>query len=138
MNNEQIIDDELKSHFLNLYAMALTDTQVDTTELEMLFIMGEERGIAKEEIQNLILYPDQVRFSIPNDTIVKMEYLYDFARMAWVNGEIDEYEEIALTKFCIKFGFEPENAPKITDFLIEEAKKGTDKTLLLELVKQNL
>ncbi len=138
MNNTLIIDNELKSHFLNLYAMALTDTQVDTTELEMLFKMGEERGIAKEEIQKLILFPDQVKFSIPTDTIVKMEYLYDFARMAWANGEIDEYEEIALKKFCIKFGFEPTNAPQITEFLIEEAKKGTDKHSLLELVKQNL
>ncbi len=118
--------------------MALTDTQIDTTELEMLFRMGEERGIAKEEIQKLILFPDQVKFTIPTDTLVKMEYLYDFARMAWANKEIDEYEEITLRKFCIKFGFEAANAQQITEFLIEEAKKGTDKRSLLEIVKQNL
>lgn len=133
-----IIDDELRSHFLNLYAMALTDTQIDTTELEMLFHMGEERGIPKDEIQSLVLNPDQVKFSIPSDILVKMEYLYDFARMAWANRVIDEYEEIALRKFCIKFGFEASNAPQIALFLIEEAKKGTSKQTLLELVKQNL
>lgn len=136
--SELIIDEELKSHFLNLYAMALTDTQIDTTELEMLFKMGEERGIDKEEIQKIILFPDQVRFSIPEDTLLKMEYLYDFARMAWANGDIDEYEEIALKKFCVKFGFEKENAPQIAKYLIEEVKKGTDKQALLEEVKQNL
>jgi hypothetical protein len=138
MDNITMLDNEQKSHFMNLYAMALTDTQIDTIELEMLFKMGEDRGIPKEEIQKLILFPDQVKFSIPSDTLVKMEYLYDFARMAWANGEIDKYEEIALIKFCNKFGFEEANAPKIAQFLIEEAKKGTDKQSLLELVKQNL
>lgn len=133
-----ILDEKLKSHFLNLYAMALTDTQIDATELEMLFKMGQERGIAKEEIQHIILYPDQVHFSIPKDTLVKMEYLYDFARMAWANGDIDEYEEVALKKFCLKFGFEKENAGQITQYLIEEAQKGTEKSVLLEEVKNNL
>lgn len=136
--NELIIDEELKSHFLNLYAMALTDTQIDTTELEMLFKMGEERGIDKEEIQKIILFPDQIHFAIPKDTVVKMEYLYDFARMAWANGEIDEYEEIALKKFCIKFGFDKENAVQITNYLVDEVKKGTEKKVLLEEVKRNL
>lgn len=138
MNNTFFIDNELKSHFLNLFAIALSDTQIDTIELEMHFKMAEERGISKEEIQKIILFPDQVKFSIPTDVITKIEYLYDFARIAWANRQIDEYEVFVLKKFCIKFGFDPANVPQITEFLIEEAKKGTDKHSLLELVKQNL
>lgn len=136
--NKPLLDNEIKSHFLNLYAMALTDTQIDSSELEMLFQFGEERGIPKSEIEQIILHPDKITFEIPQNTMIKMEYLYDFARMAWANGVIDEYEEITLQKFCVKFGFEAANAPSITQFLIEEAKKGTDKDTILNLVKENI
>lgn len=132
------IDEKIKSHFLNLYAMALTDTQIDTKELDLLFDMGLERGIPKDEIQEIILKPDLIKFSIPEDTIDKMEYLYDFARMAWANGEVDDYERVALTKFCKKFGFFDENVDGIVEFLLEEAGKGTPKMEFLNTVKSNL
>jgi hypothetical protein len=132
------LDNELKSHFLNLYSMALTDTQVDSSELQFLFHMGTERGIPKEEIENIILFPNKVSFTVPSDVLKKIEYLYDFARMAWANEIIDEYEIVALKKFCAKFGFDPENVDSIVNFLIEEAKKGTEKNTVIEIVKQNL
>jgi hypothetical protein len=133
-----IIDDQVKSHFLNLYAVALTDTQIDTKELQLLFEMGNERGIPKEEIQNIILRPDSFKFTIPIGTIQKMEYLYDFARMAWANGEVDDYERVALRKFCIKFGFLEENIDELVQFLLDEAEKGTSNSQLINIVQQNL
>jgi len=133
-----IIDEQVKSHFLNLYAVALTDTQIDTKELELLFHMGNERGIPKEEIQDIILRPDAIKFTIPVDTIHKMEYLYDFARMAWANGEVDEYERVALRKFCVKFGFLEENIEELVQFLLDQAEKGTSSSELLDIVKDNL
>jgi hypothetical protein len=133
-----IIDDQIKSHFLNLYAIALTDTQIDTKELELLFEMGNERGIPKDEIQNIILRPDTFKFTTPIDTIQKMEYLYDFARMAWANGVVDDYERVALRKFCIKFGFLEENIDELVQFLLDEAEKGTSTSQLINIVQQNL
>lgn len=132
------LDPELKSHFINLYYIALSDTQVDTTELELLFNFGQERGIEKEEIEKLLLHPDKVRFSIPTDTFKKVEYLYDFARMIWADGKVDDYEELALKKFCSKFGFEQSNIPVLAKFLLDEAEKGTDKSEIFEIVKQNM
>lgn len=132
------LDNEIKSHFLNLYSMALTDTQVDSSELELLFQMGIERGIPKEEIEKIILFPNKVSFTVPSNILHKIEYLYDFARIAWANQVIDEYEILALKKFCTKFGFEPENVESIVNFLIEEAKKETEKNIVIEIVKQNL
>jgi len=131
------IDPELQSHFLNLYSIALSDTEIDTSELEFLFHFGQERGVPKEKIEDLILHPDKIKFHIPSDTLKKIEYLYDFAKMIWANGKVDEYEEIALKKFCLKFGFEKENITALAKFLIEEAEKGTAKTDIFEIVQQN-
>jgi len=132
------INDDLKSHFLNLYSIALSDCQIDTTELDMLFKFGEERGVSKEDIEKLILNPNKVNFVIPEDTLKKVEYLYDFARIIWADKKVDPFEETTLIKFCIKFGFDENNAKNIADFLIEEAKKETPKSKIFEIVNQNL
>ncbi|WP_299818080.1 hypothetical protein [uncultured Pontibacter sp.] len=133
-----ILDQELKSHFLNLYFLALSDTQIDSEELEMLFQLGQNKGIAREEIEKIILRPDSIKFTIPQDTLTKIEYLYDYVTMILADGRVDEHEELTLRKFCKKFGFEEQNIPVIMQYLIEEATKGTDKKVIIEQVKQAL
>jgi hypothetical protein len=73
----------LQSHFLNLYAMALSDTQIDTVELEVLCKIGQEKGVEKSEIDHLILNPDKVKFSFPESLDEKIIYLYDFAKIIY-------------------------------------------------------
>ncbi|GGG05660.1 MULTISPECIES: hypothetical protein [Pontibacter] len=133
-----VLDHELKTHFLNLYFLALSDTQIDTQELEMLFKLGQERGIQKEEIEQIILQPDSTKFTIPQDTVTKIEYLYDYVTMILADGKVDEHEHLTLKKFCLKFGFDERNVPAIMQFLIEEAMNGTDKREIIEQVKQTL
>jgi hypothetical protein len=132
------MNDELKSHFLNLYAMALSDSRIDSTELEMLFKIGEEKGINKDEIKDIILHPDLIKFTVPTDILVKMEYLYDLTKMLLADGIIEPDEVVCLEKFLTKFGFNTENVPLIAQFLIEEISNGTDKVTLLEKIKENI
>jgi uncharacterized tellurite resistance protein B-like protein len=130
--------DILKSHFLNLYAMALSDTQIHTVELETLYKIGEEKGIAKAEIDEIILKPDQVKFIFPNSLDEKITYLYDFAKIILADGIVDKNERATLELFCTRFGFEDENIDKIADFLIASAKENLALTDLLQIINENL
>jgi uncharacterized tellurite resistance protein B-like protein len=132
------LTDELKSHFLNLYSLAQADTQVDTTELEQLFKIGEGHGVTKKEIEDLILNRNNIKIIPPKDTLTKVEFLYDFSKIILADGVVDDREKEMLKKFCINFGFEDQNIPIIMEYLIEEAKKGTDKKTIIEQVKQTL
>ncbi len=134
----QQLSSELRSHFLNLYSLALSDHEFNSEELELLFKIGEERGVPKEDIERIILYPDKVEFSIPDDIIGKVEYLYDFAQMIWADGELHQYEKAALEKFCIAFGFQKSNIQHISEFLIEEARKKTSPNIIFDLVNENI
>ena len=116
------LETSLKAHFLNLYHMAISDAEVVTTELEMLYSIGQERGITKEEIDEVVVRPDTIKFSAPANVLDKIECLYDFARIAWADGKIDENEKRVMNMFCIKFGFEKENIPTIIQFLVDEAE----------------
>lgn len=115
----------IESHFLNLFSIALSDTQIDAVELAQLYEFGEKRNVNKESIDALLLNPDKVKFTIPEDLVKKIEYLYEFAVMIWADGRVDDFERDALEKFCFKFGFQKENIKDIVTFLLEEAKNET-------------
>jgi uncharacterized tellurite resistance protein B-like protein len=133
-----ILEPKLKGHFLNLYHMALSDSQIDTTELEMLYKIGEQRGVSKAEIDATILEPDNVKFTVPDTVLEKIECLYDFAMIAWADGQIDSSERRLIEMFCKKFGFQDDNIPTITQFLLDEVENGTTKEKVLLTVSENL
>lgn len=128
----------LQSHFINLYSMALADSQIDTVELEMLYNIGQEKGIEKSEIDQLILNPDKVRFSYPDNLKEKIIFLYDFAKIILADGIVDKNEKEALKLFCSRFEFEEENIPNIAEFLIMAAKDKMQENDLLQIIKENL
>lgn len=132
------MEEKLKAHFLNLYHMALSDTEIDTRELEMLFLIGEEKGISKTEINSVVLEPDTIKFVAPETILEKIECLYDFARIAWADGRIDENEKRLLKMFSLKFDFIEENIPAIIQFLLDAAQKNTPKEEVLKIVNESL
>ena len=132
------LEASLKGHFLNLYHMAISDAEVDTIELEILYKIGEEKGVSRIEIDAVVVRPDTIKFSPPESVLEKIESLFDFARIAWADGKIDENEERVMTMFCTKFGFEKENIPTIVRFLLDEAQKGTSKEDIFKIVSENL
>ena len=103
-----------------------------------MYEFGKLRGVTKEEIEGLILNPNTVQFKIPNLTITKIEYLFDFAKMIWADGKVDDYERQTLKMFCKKFGFEEENINALSDYLLEQAHKKTPKMDFLKIAQENL
>lgn len=131
------MQDSLKSHFLNLYSMALADTEFDETEIVTLYKIGEERGIAKEEIDEIILNPSTIKFNLPETLNEKIEYLYDYAKMILADGKVEDVEIKSLEKFCSKFEFRDENIQAITELLLDAAKNNVATTELVNFVTQN-
>lgn len=129
---------ELKNHFLHLYHMALSDSQVDVKELETLYHIGESRGISRADMEALLMQPDVSPFSPPGTVLEKIDCLYDLCLIAWSDGKIDEEEKETLVVFCTRFGFHDENIPVICEYLLEEAYKNTPKQQILSTVSENL
>ncbi len=112
------ISAELKGHFLRLYAMAFADSNFHTSELNMLYQFAEERGISRVEL-NAVLTSPVNETKIPENLKERVDYLYDFARMAWADGEIVEDERNTLKKYCKLFEIEDEEVESFVDKLIE-------------------
>lgn len=127
MNPNTTMTIQLKSHFLRLYQMALTDDNFDVLELQMLYHFAEERGIPKEELDKLFLNPVNQESSIPEDLATRIEYLYDLTRIMWADKKINDDELNTLKKYCLKFEFLDENIDELVNYLIDCVKKGIDK-----------
>ena len=130
-----MISTELKSHFLRLYLIAFSDDNFDILEMQMLYKFAEERGLAKEELDDLLLNPSH-NPSIPEILEEKIEYLYDLALMIWADNKVTDDERTTLKKYCLKFGFIEENIEELCDFLLENAKVKLPKEKLIELLKE--
>jgi hypothetical protein len=118
---------ELKSHFLRLYQMALSDDQFDVLELQMLYHFADERGIPKEELDKLFLNPVNTELIVPESLNTKIEYLYDLTRIIWADEKITDDELNMLRKYCRKFDFVEENINDLSDYLIDCVQKNIGK-----------
>ncbi len=121
MDNKIILTEELKSHFLNMYFIAISDSDFDKNELNEIIKIGENKGIPLESLEELIINATDVIFKIPRDATIKIEYLYDYAKIVLADGIIEENEKKSLLNFCIKFGFEEDVSDELTDWLLQIA-----------------
>lgn len=127
MNTNNIISVQLKSHFLRLYQMALTDDDFDVHELQMMYHLAEEKGIPKDELDKLFFNPVNTKLSIPEDLNTRIEYLYDLTKIMWADGVITVDEINTLKKYCKVFDFLEENIEALANYLIDCVKAGTTK-----------
>jgi len=131
-----MLTEKLKSHFLNMYLIALSDSDFVEDEMKEILKIGADKGITEEEFHQIIMNPINVSFQIPNDTIEKIEYLFDFAKIIWADGKVDEYEKRSLFNFCKKFDFDEDVAKELTEWLLKIAEEDiTHEQLHIEIDK---
>lgn len=120
------VSNELKSHFLRLYQMAITDDNFSPLELKMLYQFAEDRDIPSNELDKILLTATD-KFVIPESVEKRIEYLYDLARMIWADGIVTEDEKVTLKKYCRKFEFLDENIDELSKYLLDSVEKGLTK-----------
>ena len=131
-----MIGNELKSHFLNLYMLALSDNNFDELELETILKIGEEKGISQKAFESIIINPISICIKYPSRFVEKIELLYDFARVIWADKKVDEAEKISFLKFCDKFGFDIPESEELFAWLLGLAKNETPTTQLVYEIKK--
>lgn len=115
---QQSIPDHLRQHFYHLYAIALADLSVSPDELEMLISFGNERGITRHEIQDLLLSTLPFHSEVPNDPREKIRCLYDMCRLALADFVLTNEERRLLERITLLFGYDESSASLLLDRLL--------------------
>lgn len=128
-----------KSHFLNLFSLAISDNQVDPDEMKLLYDVGLKKGFSQEEIDFLLSNPHKVKVNIPTDPIEISAQLIDLAKMILADAKVEIREIVTFKSFCSEVGFDKVKTEKILEYIIEGLKKDISlKTLqeqIIELIK---
>lgn len=132
------MESTMKNHFLNLYSFALADRNFEERELLFLYEIAEKNNISREAVDEILLNPFTAPFTAPTEVKQKITYLYDFARMIWVDREISPHEEHLLKIFCNEFGFRNEHVDNITNFFLEKAQEEASLDEVLQIVEENM
>lgn len=126
------MDKKIKSHFFNLYCMAIADGNVAPKELEQLYKIGSDYyGVSPEEIQEVVFSTDITLYK-PETKEEKIILLYDLALIAWADGGIDEGEKGLLEKFAVRFDVSYNQIKTLVEFLLENAKQNVSHEELLK------
>lgn len=112
--------------------MAFSDDNFDVLEMKMLYKFAEDRGLTKEQLNDILLNPSHDS-SIPESLEQRVEYLYDLAVMIWADEKVTDDEYITLKKYCKKFEFLDENIDQLAEYLLDSAKKNISKE---EIIKE--
>lgn len=123
MEKEKLLNEGLKSHFLSLYCLTVSDNDVHPKELETLYKIGLEYGISKEEIHSIIMQPHNAMIT-PNTVEEKVAYLYNLTRIAYADGKILKEEKELIGKYAVKFGFPKENENAIVEYFLHSVQEG--------------
>lgn len=133
-NRNENVENSLKWHFFNMYCMALSDTDFDPKEAELLYKIGIEHGLDKKVIDEIVV-TSGLRPDIPETMEEKIAYLYDLTRMAWADGKIEDEEKMVLMKNILRFGFKEENKESILMYLIDSVKAEKSLSQIIQELK---
>lgn len=125
-----LITAELKSHFLRLYQIALSDEDFSPLEMQLLYRFAEERGISRLELDRILTEPTG-EIIVPESIEKKIGYLYDLALMIWADKIVTPDEENTLKKYIKKFAFLDENVDELCSYLLESARQEKTKQAIL-------
>ena len=132
-----VMDAALKSQFLSLYCMVLSDGVIDARELETLYKIGiEQYGLTQAEIIETVREAG-TSFVLPSTLSGKIKFLFNMAQIAYADGEIDPSERELLKKYISRMGFIDENIEGIAEFLLESVQKGLSYDEIVPYVTTN-
>jgi hypothetical protein len=137
MNNlnstNQKIDKQNVDYFVQLVHIAIANSIISNSEMELLQSMGERLGINDLEINTLIEKTLELGFVPPEKLSSRFEKIYGFVKMIMVDGNMDKKEMQMLNGFILKAGFPEGDIPNLLLLLTKgiRQKKNVDELFKL-------
>lgn len=130
----------IKQRLKILIKLANSDGELHEKERELIFRLGTNRGLSKDDIEELFLEPGTLADLdlIPDEE--KFDHLFDLIQLMKVDGEVYDEEVVYCQSIAKRLGFElshvMEMYPYIHANLIDHEKKKELKRNALDYLKE--
>ena len=123
---------KIKSHLLNLAALAKADGHIDSREMNFIKAVGKKNGISGSEVETLISEAKGASTDLPDNDSDRFDQIFDLVDMMLADGIVDETE----MDFCImmaeKLGFRK----AIVGVLVRKISQGVKDGVPRERIKE--
>ncbi len=127
-----------KGHFSAIVRVALTDGKFSSEEKAFLDKLAVRLEISPAEYEEISEDPLKYPINAPYSHELRLERLYDLARMVHVDHHLGDKQELLLRKFCVALGFNAENVDYIVNKSLKLAGKKVDlDTFIFEMQNMN-
>lgn len=126
------------SHLRNLIALSLADGLMDNHELDLIFHIGINAGLAPDELERLFQRPDSIKYFAPESYRDRIEQLYDMVMVMMADGEIHENEMRVCKTIAIKLGFKSQIIDKMVLDIINQIAQGVSAEIAIEQLLENV
>lgn len=123
-----------KSHFKNLLAVAMSDSNLANVEFDFIIGLANKCYMTQDEVRRVIDHPEQINFYPPQTTRERIDQLYDLVTVMLVDGTIDPRELEICKTFAMRLGFRP----AIIDQMIKDVVEYIVNGITAEIAMDNL
>lgn len=104
-----------EAHFAAIVRVAMDDGIITDQEKEFLDRLAKNLNISAAEYKSILKNYKSHPVDPPLSYNLRLERLYDLARMVYVDHELGDKHTTLLTRLAIGLGFTPENAEYVVD-----------------------
>lgn len=115
-----------RDHFAAIVRIALADGNISDEEQAFINRTAINLEIEDAEVASIIENINDYPIKPPSTKQIRLERLYDLARMVFADHIADEAEKQLMHRLVIGLGFESSQAETITQKSFEEILKGCD------------
>jgi uncharacterized membrane protein YebE (DUF533 family) len=123
---------KIKSHIVNLAALAKADGHIDEREMNFIVAIGQKNGMRAAEVRNVVANTSAVNLMLPDNDSERFDQIFDLVDMMLADGVVDDHE----MEFCIdmagKLGFRK----AIVGVLVRKISMGVKDGLPREQIKE--
>ncbi|WP_338731982.1 TerB family tellurite resistance protein [Mangrovimonas cancribranchiae] len=124
-----------EDHFAAIVRVAMSDGVITVEERKFLDRLARNLGISQNDYKQILKDYNTHPINPPTSYDVRLERLYDLARMVWADQIETEGQVKLLEKLSIGLGFRSDNAKYITDKALSLVHQGVDLDVFMEEIK---
>lgn len=127
-----------EAHLKNLILMALSDHNIDKSEVEVIYQIGLDRGILPERIKELLISKERSSLIVPANDYDRFEQLYDLTIVMLADGIVEDEEMEFCTDFASKLGFRKTISWLLILSILDGVEKGLSRKEVFSICRSYL
>ncbi|MCA8829820.1 tellurite resistance TerB family protein [Hymenobacter pini] len=132
---------KVKSHLMNLVALAKADGHIDERELSFIAAVGKRGGLRADEVRSIVGNSSNINLIIPDNDSERFDQIFDLVDMMLADGIVDDTEISFCVDMAEKLGFRKEVVSRLVRHISQCVKDGMERDQIkddaLALLKSN-